>query len=29
MIFIMVLLAVLYPAIKASRFEIVEAINYV
>ncbi len=29
MIFIMVLLAVLYPAVKASRFEIVEAINYV
>ena len=29
MIFIMVLLAVLYPAVKASRFETVEAINYV
>ena len=29
MIFIMVLLAVLYPAVKASRFETVDAINYV
>ena len=29
MIFVMVLLAVLYPAVKASRFEIVDAINYV
>ena len=29
MIFVMVLLAVLYPAVKASRFETVDAINYV
>ena len=29
LIFVMVLLAVLYPAVKASRFETVDAINYV
>ena len=29
MIFVLVLLAVLYPAVKASRFETVDAINYV
>jgi len=29
LIFVMVLVAVLYPAVKASRFETVEAINYV